>query len=274
MRNRKTIAATALIYISISVCTFAQEEQKPVANDAAALAKTLANPIGAMISMPFQNNMDVGIGAFNGSRNTMNFQPIIPFDLNEKFNLITRYIVPVIAQQDITTENTQQFGLADALVSAWISNAKVKNGVVWGVGSAFLIPTATNDWLGSKKFGLGPTAILLKQTNGWTYGGLINQVWSVAGSEDGTDVNQMYLQPFVTYNWKTGTGLTVNTELTHYWNTSQTNAFVNIMAGGILKFGKQIIQAQVGPRIQVAATDGNQAAFGVRTALIFVFPKG
>ncbi|MBK6506827.1 MAG: hypothetical protein IPG02_14455 [Ignavibacteria bacterium] len=256
-----------------AISALAQVEQKPAANDAAEIAKKLANPIGAMISVPFQNNMDVGIGEFNGSRNTMNFQPIVPFELSEKFNLITRYILPVITQHDITNENTQQSGLADALVSAWISNAKVKNGLVWGLGGAFLIPTATNDMLGSKKFGAGPTAILLKQANGWTYGALVNQVWSVAGSEEGTNVNQIFTQPFVTYNWKSGTGLTVNTELTHYWESSETNAFINIMAGGILKFGKQLIQAQVGPRIQVAATEGNRADFGVRTALIFVFPK-
>jgi hypothetical protein len=271
--NLKTFINLSLFCILGTFSAFAQEEQKPAANDAAEIAKKLANPIGALISVPFQNNMDVGIGEFNGSRNTLNFQPIIPFDLSEKFNLITRYIIPIIAQHDITEENSQQFGLADALVSAWISNAKVKRGVVWGLGSAFLIPTATDDKLGSKKFGLGPTAILLKQANGWTFGALVNQVWSVAGSEEGTDVNQMYVQPFVTYNWKTGTGLTVNTEFTHYWESSENNAFINIMAGGILKFGKQLIQAQVGPRIQVAATEGNKADFGVRTAFIFVFPK-
>lgn len=182
-----------------AVSAFAQD-QKPEANDVGDIAKKLANPIGAMISVPFQNNMDVGIGDYNGSRNTMNFQPIVPFGLNEKFNLITRYILPVITQYDINQESTQQSGLFDALVSAWISNAKVKNGLVWGLGGAFMIPTATSDMLGSKKFGAGPTAILLKQINGWTYGALINQVWSVAGSEDGTDINQMYLQPFITYN--------------------------------------------------------------------------
>ena len=94
-----------VICILSGLCVFAQVEPKGKETDAAALAKTLANPIGAMISVPFQNNMDVGIGKFNGSRNTMNFQPIIPFDLNEKFNLITRYIVPVITQHDITKEN-------------------------------------------------------------------------------------------------------------------------------------------------------------------------
>ena len=166
MMKMKVIAAIALIYISFNVCTIAQENQKPEANDAAAIAKKLANPIGALISVPFQNNMDLGIGDYNGSRNTLNFQPIIPFTLTPKFSLITRYIVPVIAQYDITGEGSQQFGISDALVSGWISNAVVKNGFVWGLGGAFLIPTATDELLGTKKLGVGPTAIALKQAKG------------------------------------------------------------------------------------------------------------
>ena len=262
-----------LMSILFTISSLAQEEQKPPSNDPAELAKKLANPIGALISVPFQNNMDLGIGETNGSRNTLNFQPIVPFSLSEKFSLITRYILPVITQHDIAGEGTQQAGLADALVSGWISNAVVENGFVWGLGSAFLIPTATNDLLGTKKFGIGPTAIALKQANGWTYGALINQIWSVAGDENRTDVNQMYLQPFVTYNWKSGTGLTVNTELTQNWQASSTTAFINIMAGGLLKFGEQLIQFQIGPRIQVAAPEGGRSDFGVRSAAIFVFPK-
>ena len=251
----------------------AQEAAKPAADDAAAIAKKLANPIGALISVPFQNNTDVGIGEYNGSRNTMNFQPIVPISLSAKYSLITRYIVPVIAQHDITGEGTQEAGLSDILVSGWLSNAVVKNGVVWGVGGAFLVPTATDDLLGTKKMGVGPTIIALQQKNGWTYGALMNQIWSVAGDADRADVNQMYLQPFLTYNWKTGSGLTINSELTQNWEAGTTNAFVNIMAGALTKFGKQLVQFQVGPRIHVAAPEGNKARFGVRTAVIFVFPK-
>lgn len=269
----KVIAAIALIYISFNVCAFAQENQKAEANDAAAIAKKLANPIGALISLPFQNNMDLAIGDYNGSRNTLNIQPIVPFSLNAKYSLITRYIVPVIAQYDITGEDTRQSGLADALVSGWISNAVVKNGFVWGVGAAFLIPTATDDYLGTKKIGVGPTIIVLQQKNGWTYGALANQIWSVAGDADRSDVNQMYLQPFLTYNWKSGSGLTVNSETTLNWEANTTTSYINIMAGGLTKFGNQLVQLQVGPRIQVAAPEGAKSPFGVRTAMIFVFPK-
>ena len=237
------------------------------------LHKKLANPIGALISVPFQNNTDVGIGDYNGSRNTLNFQPIVPFSLSPKYSLITRYIVPVIAQYDITGEGTRQFGIADALVSGWISNAEVKNGFVWGLGGAFLIPTATNDLLGTKKFGMGPTVILLKQTNGWTFGVLANQIWSVAGDADRDEVNQMYVQPFLTHNWKSGSGLTVNSETTVNWEANSTNAYINIMAGGLTKIGSQLVQLQIGPRIQVAAPEGGKSPFGVRAAVIFVFPK-
>ena len=271
--NQKKITCLFLLIVCYAVSSIAQEEPKPAADDAAAIAKKLANPIGALISVPFQNNTDVGIGNNYGSRNTLNFQPIVPFSLSANYSLITRYIVPVIAQYHITGEGTQEAGLSDALVSGWISNAVVENGFVWGVGAAFLIPTATDDFLGTKKFGVGPTVIVLQQKSGWTYGVLMNQVWSVAGDADRTDVNQMYLQPFLTYNWKSGAGLTVNSELTQSWEANTTNAFINIMAGGLTKFGDQLVQLQIGPRIHVAAPEGSKSDFGVRAAVIFVFPK-
>ena len=274
MIKSKTIHLFFLIFFACSPLNLmAQDEPKPTTDDAEAIAKKLANPIGALISVPFQNNMDIDIGDFNGSRNTLNFQPIVPFSLSEKYSLITRYILPVIAQYDITGEGTQEIGISDALVSGWLSNAVVENGFVWGVGTAFLIPTATDDFLGTKKFGLGPTVIALQQKNGWTYGALMNQIWSVAGDEDRADVNQMYLQPFITYNWKSGTGLTINSEMTQNWEVGTTNAYINIMAGALAKFGNQMVQFQIGPRIQVAAPEGSKSPFGVRAALIFVFPK-
>lgn len=66
---------------------------------------------------------------------------------------------------------------------------KSKNGLTWGVGPALLLPIGTDDFLTTDKFGVGPTAVALKQFNGWTIGGLVNQIWSVAGSEERADVS-------------------------------------------------------------------------------------
>ena len=154
----------------------------PAADSAAELAKQLANPIASLISVPFQSNWDVGIGSANGSKRVLNIQPVVPFKLSEDWNLITRYIVPIASQFDVTSASTSESGLGDAVVTAFLSPSK--GGITWGVGPAFLIPTATDDALGSGKLGIGPSVVALRQSGGWTIGGLANHLVSVAGSED------------------------------------------------------------------------------------------
>jgi len=248
------------------------QDEKPAVS-AEELAKKLSNPVAALISVPFQNNMDIGIGQYNGSRNTLNFQPVIPITLTPKINLISRFIIPVVSQRDITGDGISQNGLGDAVVSAWFSPSEAKNGLVWGIGPVLLLPIATNDTLASKKFGVGPTALVLKQFSGWTVGALVNQIWSVAGDANRSDISQMFVQPFMSYNWKSGAGLGINSEITQNWTSSSTSVFINPIITAVTKVGNQIVSLGIGPRIQVAAPEGNKADFGVRAAVTLVFPK-
>ena len=267
--NRKYIVLIAAFVLN---CVMATAQEKPAVS-AEELAKKLSNPVAALISVPFQDNMDIGIGTYNGSKNTLNFQPVIPLSLSGKLNLITRYIIPIVSQRNITGQGASQSGLSDAVVSAWFSPAEAKNGLTWGLGPVFLVPIATNDLLGTKKFGVGPTALVLKQSHGWTVGGLVNQIWSVAGDASRSDVNQMFIQPFFSYNWKSGAGVSVNTEITRNWTAANTAAFVIPALTAVTKMGTQIVSFAVGPRIQVAAPSGAKADLGVRAAVTLVFPK-
>lgn len=267
----KTNTYLVLLGIFCTATAFSQEE-KP-AQSAADLAKKLSNPIASLISVPFQNNTDVGIGVHNGSRNTLNFQPVIPISLSPSLNVITRVVLPIITQQDITAPGVKQSGLSDAVVSAFFSPAEAKNGLTWGVGPAILVPTATEKLLGTEKLGVGPTAVILKQANGWTYGALVNQIWSVAGSNERADVNQMFVQPFVVYNWKSGAGAGGNFEITQNWEGKTTAAYFNPVLSGITKLGTQMVQLAVGPRIPVSVPAGSRPDFGVRAMVNFVFPR-
>src|SRR5450432_1422237 len=152
-------------------------------DQAAELAKQLQNPVANLISVPFQSNFDFNMGPNDdGFRYTLNFQPVIPVSLGKDFNLIIRTIVPFIYQDDVIP-NTSQSGLGDIVQSFFFSPKKPVAGLILGFGPALLYPTATNDFPGSEKWGAGPTGLVLKQTGGWTYGLLFNQIWSFAGDK-------------------------------------------------------------------------------------------
>ena len=58
------------------------------------LAKTILNPVGALISVPVIFLGDYGIGPDNGKRLTLSIQPVIPIELNKDWNLISRTLIP------------------------------------------------------------------------------------------------------------------------------------------------------------------------------------
>jgi hypothetical protein len=264
------------------LCIFAgirfeiKAQEKPPAGpsqSAEELAKKLANPVSSLISVPLQSNIDYGIGPYHGSKYTLNVQPVIPISLTPKLNLITRYIIPVVDEHNISKEGGNEFGLSDATISGFFSPVKNKNGFIWGAGPAFLIPSGTNDYLSTRKWATGPTAVIVKQQSGYTYGFLVNQLWSFAGDKARSDVNQMFFQPTLTHNWKSGAGLGASAEITFNWTANTTTAFLIPTISGITKLGTQTVSLAVGPRIPLAAPSGGKTDFGFRGLLTFVFPK-
>jgi len=237
------------------------------------LAKKLANPVSSLISVPFQNNSDYGIGAYRGSRNTMNIQPVVPISVSEDLNLIGRAILPVITQYNIYGQGSRQSGLSDMVLSGFLSPKNSKNGLTWGAGPVLLLPTGTDDLLTAKKIGLGPTAVVLKQSGGWTYGILLNQIWSIAGSSAYSNISQMFAQPFLNYNWSSGAGLGTNLEMTQNWVSDQTMLWLNPTVSGVASLGTQKVSLALGPRFNLASPEGARSDWGWRGVVIFLFPK-
>ena len=258
---------TSVFYNSLK----AQETAMAAAgNSAEELAKKLANPIASLISVPFQSNFDVGIGQYHGSKMVLNIQPVIPITISKSWNLITRTIMPIVSQYDVTGEGTRNSGFGDIVFTGFFSPKDSK--ITWGVGPALLIPTASNKYIGSGKFGIGPSIVALKQSNGWTYGGLANHLWSVAGSDSRKDISATFLNPFISYNWKSGAGLTLNLEYTHDWvNDINVLVFNFPLFSAVTKFGNQTVSFGLGPRLHFAPEI--RPEYGIRGAITLVFPK-
>lgn len=245
--------------------------------DAADLAKKLSNPVASLISVPFQNNFDFDSGPNgDGFKYTMNFQPVVPISLNEDWNLIWRTIIPFIDQKDITGTKAlpsgSQTGLGDTLMTAFFSPKEpTSGGLIWGVGPALSIPTGTDTLLGSDQWAAGPSALVLKQTGPWTFGFLVNHLWSFAGDDKRADVNNSFVQPFLTYSTPAGVSYGLNTESSYNWESSQWTVPINLTISKVMKFGQQPVQFQLGGRWYAEAPDQG-AKWGLRLGVTFMFP--
>jgi len=273
---RKEQKMCKLITLLLLLAPFvAKTQEKPASSAASAqeLSDKLANPVASLISVPIQNNMTYGIGPYNGSKYVINVQPVIPFSISENLNLITRYIFPVVDQRDITSENSKQVGLSDATITACFS-PKHSKGLTWGAGPAFLVPTATDKFLGTEKFGIGPSLLMLKQVTGNTIGFISNQIWSVAGNSNRSDVNQFYIQAFFNKSYKSGAGLGANVEITQNWAGNTTTITLNAPSvSAVTKLGNQAVQLAIMPMIPLVGPSASKADWGLRAVVALVFPN-
>lgn len=242
--------------------------------DAGEVAKKLANPVAAMISAPIQVNYQPNIGpSGNGHQWLTNVQPVIPIDVNDEWNIISRTIIPLVSKDVGVSGVGTVSGVGDIVQSAWLSpKALTDNGWIWGAGAAFLIPTSSD--VSARKWAAGPTGLALKQDGPWTYGGLFNHLWSYAGSDAVTNtVNQTFMQPFLTYITPQAVTFALNTESTYDWERKQWTVPVNFAITKVTKIGGQMISYGGGVTYWATSPDGGPDGWGARFLLTFIFPK-
>jgi hypothetical protein len=240
------------------------------------LAKLAQNPVGNLISVPFQDNLNLNTGPLKLNQNVLNIQPVIPIDFSPDWNIITRTIIPVISQPALDPSGSRINGIGPVQFSAFLSPANPTNGTIWGIGAITQVPTATNNVLGSNQWGLGPTFVILKLEKGnpWVYGVLVNDIWSV-GYGSGGSYNNLLMQPFLNYNFEGGTYLTSSPIVTANLNASSGNVWTIPVGGGIGKifhFGRLPVNTQIGGYYNVARPEytGN---WTIRAQIQFMFPK-
>jgi hypothetical protein len=239
------------------------------------LARQLTNPVAALISLPLQLNVEREIGpARDGSRSVLNIQPVVPFDLNADWNIISRTILPVVWQDNIFPGAGSQSGVGDIVQSVFFSpKLPTAGGLIWGIGPVFLLPTGSNDLLSTGKWGAGPTGVVITQQGPWTYGALGNHIRSFAGDGNRATVNATFLQPFITYTTSTATTFFLNVESTYDWERTQWAVPINSGVSQVLRLGGQVFQLGASARYWASGPDQAPHGWGLRLTLTFLFPR-
>jgi hypothetical protein len=242
------------------------------------LAKLAQNPVGNLISVPLQNNTNFNVGPLSGTQNILNIQPVIPIEVNKDWNLITRTILPLVWQPEFLPGQGNTFGLGDIQLSAFLSPAEPgPGGLIWGAGTIVQMPTNTDDVLGNKNWGLGPTGVVLhlKPGDPWVCGVLVNNVWSLSSSGQGGSYSNFLVQPFVNYNFPGGFYVNSVPIITANWKADSGQQWTVPLGGGIGKIfhlGKLPVNTQFGAYYNVVHPyDG--ANWQLRLQVQFMFPK-
>jgi hypothetical protein len=115
-----------LVTLTINAGNAAEPASDPESESAEEVAKETQNPVANLISVPFQNNFNFGIGSNDATQWVMNLQPAIPITLNKDWNLITRTIMPIINQPSPAPGIPSAFGLGDINPSVFLSPANFR----------------------------------------------------------------------------------------------------------------------------------------------------
>jgi hypothetical protein len=201
------------------------------------LAKAVQNPVADLISIPFQNNTTYNIGANERASNVLNIQPVVPVHLSTKILLVTRAILPIVYHPDLTGTGGGTNGIGDFNPTFFFSPANPGK-FIWGVGPAFVLPTATQRETGTGKWSVGPSAVGLMQPDPWTVGVLASQIWSFAGPDDRSSVSLLTVQYFVNYNLPQAWYLTTSPILTFDWKAPASEEWTVPVGGGVGKIFK------------------------------------
>lgn len=256
------------------------------------LAKESQNPLGTIISAPFENNFNFGIGPSDATAYALNMKPVYPVNLGD-WNLINRFILPVIYSEGqdapfppgtgidlgyagiIELAQGSAFGLGDMTYQGFFGPAKPGKWI-WGVGPALVLPTATKNRYASDKWSAGVSAVALTTPGRWVVGVLAQNVWSFAGDSDAADVNNFLFQYFINYNLDNGWYLSSTPVITANWEASGANKWTVPFGGGVgrlVKFGKLPVDLKL-----AAYWNAQKPEFGsdwnLQFTVKFLFPKG
>lgn len=272
MRNAFLVGALGLALTLPAARSLAQNAGGLSVED---LAKAIQNPVSDTTSVPFQSTALFGTGPHKQTGYTLNIQPVVPFDLNDDWNLITRTTIPTTAQVRMAPDQGPIYGLGDVNSILAISPAH-PGPVIWGVGPAISLPTASQKRLGTGLWNAGPAAVALVMPDPWVIGILVNNLWSVAGPSQRGRVNQTNIQYFVAYNLPDGTYFSSTPTNSANWAAASNKDRWEVPVGGgighMFFIGDQAVDLNVGAYYSAVKTTYGpqwQAQFNVT----FLFPK-
>jgi len=246
------------------------------AQEAQSLAQQAKNPFADLVNLQFFYDANLGVAPANNTQQVVTFEPLVPFHLNNDWIVLTRTSLPIITQPGAAAGEHWDHGLGDTQLTALLSPARVGS-IDWGIGTALQLPTASSQPLGQGKWGAGPAAGIQWTGKQWTLSFLALNIWSFAGDANRPSVNELQLQPTVTYNFQSHPDryLSFAPTITANWEASGNERWtvpVSLAIGQLFKFGHQSVNLQAAAYYNSVVPSGS-AQWTLELLAQFLFPE-
>jgi hypothetical protein len=247
-RTARGAAAALAVALLVSVSTGGPVHAQDAPAGGQDLQAAAQNPIADLISVPIQGNVFTGVGPDDDPSYLINLQPVVPLSFGDRWNVILRPIIPVVAKPVLFPGGDSEAGLGDLTLQAFLSPQQTVPTAIgelsWGAGPILSFPTRTDTTLGTRDYTAGPAVVVFFAKRPWTYGFLAFNQWSIAGPEGEPDVNQLTVQPFINFNLPEGWSLGTSPIITVDWTEDEDNVALPVGGGvsKLMRFGKQPVK--------------------------------
>ena len=212
-RHIRPLAGFSLLSTVLALCA-----GPAAAQDTTELAKTSQNPVGDIVSLPFQFNFNGAGGLEDQTYFNLNFQPVVPIALTSKISLIFRTIVPFHSFPGPT--DVKNGGVGDIQEQLFFTAARPGK-IIWGVGPMFSLPTATASPAETGTWAGGLSAVVLTMPGPWVIGSLVTQVSPMSDAGGKPETNVFSWQYFVNYNFGKGWALSSVPTIVANWDAPE-----------------------------------------------------
>jgi hypothetical protein len=252
---------------------------EPPTGGHANLAAAATNPVANLVQFQMQNSYSPHSYNADGYSNVFALQPVVPVNLPwEKVPLIvTRTTLPYISTPDLDGGVGRKDGFGDLVTQGYFLPKLETKGVSTGLGYNLTIPTAgDNDYIGSGKWSLGPSAIYINmQIPTWQWGLLGYSSFSFASANADRDhVANIAVQPILTKHFSEGWYASApDVPQTYNFKTNNWNLQLGVRVGKVMKFGKQSVNLFIQPTYNPLDHDDEVAAdWTIKFNLTLLFP--
>ena len=236
----------------------------PVSSD---LVKQANAPISSILQFRLQDGYAPHFTGVSGQGNTVTLSLTMPLP---EYRLLPFPQLSLLTLPAAVTVPNSPTGVGD-LRFADIAVLDAGHQVLWGVGPTFVFPTASQPTTGQGKWQAGPAAAIAFAPQRWLLGVFAQNPISFAGEATRRRVNNLILQPFVTYQFDYGWFLRSQPQMVFDWTTGRQVVPIDLGVGRVFSVGRQQLSAFV-EGFWNLSHNGPGPGYGVTFGLSLLYP--